>query len=452
MILALALSVLFSNNVLSSEDSGGLGSVNSITQNAFSLPAKNSTKVHRKSFMIGNSLFNQNWVTSPASVKTRQGLGPLFNANSCSTCHFKDGRGRPPEEDKKEEGFSSILVRLSVPGKDAHGGPLDDPNYGGQFNHRGILNVPGEGNVQIIYKTINGKFADGEEYTLLKPQLEFSQLAYGEFAKDIMFSLRTAPQMIGLGLLEAIKESDILSKVDADDANKDGISGRPNYVWDIVKKKKAIGRFGWKANQPNLMQQNFSAFLGDIGITSKHQPGQPCTGIQKECNNAFAVNYAEIDEEDLKHVEVYSKVLAVPKRRNYNDPDVQSGQKIFHQINCTACHTESYVTGVDKEFPENSKQKIFPYTDMLIHDMGEGLADNRPDFEADGREWRTPPLWGIGLFKQVNNHTRYLHDGRARNLEEAVLWHGGEAEKVKEAYIQLPKKDRQQVIKFLESL
>jgi CxxC motif-containing protein (DUF1111 family) len=452
MILALALSVLFSNNVMSSEDSGGSGSINSITQNAFSLPAKNTTKIHRKSFMIGNSLFNQNWVTSPASVKTRQGLGPLFNANSCSTCHFKDGRGRPPEEDKKDAGFTSILVRLSIPGKDEHGGTIDDPNYGGQFNHRGILNVPGEGDVQIIYKVINGKFGDGEEYTLLRPQLEFTHLAYGDFSKDIMFSLRTAPQMIGLGLLEAIKESDILSKVDVDDNNHDGISGRPNYVWDIAKKKKSLGRFGWKANQPNLMQQNTSAFLGDIGITSKLLTKQSCTDVQKECKSAFAIAQPEIDEEDLKHVEVYSKVLAVPKRRNYNDPEVQNGQKIFHQINCTSCHTESFVTGVDKEFPENSKQKIFPYTDMLIHDMGEGLADNRPDFEANGREWRTPPLWGIGLFKQVNNHTRYLHDGRARNIEEAVLWHDGEAMKTKESYIQLPKKDRQQLIKFLESL
>jgi CxxC motif-containing protein (DUF1111 family) len=451
-MLSIILSLLLSNHTYSSELSGGEGSINSISQNAFSLPARNATKIHRKSFMIGNSLFNQNWVTTPASVKSRQGLGPLFNANSCSTCHFKDGRGRPPEEEKSAEGFSSILVRLSIPGTDIHGAPIDEPAYGGQFNHRGILNVPGEGEVKIIYKEIKGKFADGEEYSLLNPQLEFSKLAYGKMHPDTMFSLRVAPQMIGLGLLEAIKEKDILKNADPDDIDKDGISGRVNYVWNYEKKKKEIGRFGWKANQPDIKQQNTSAFLGDIGITSDLFPEQSCTSVQLECKKAYKEPGVEISKKDLEDIVIYSKILAVPKRRNFADASVVNGQKIFKQINCTACHTESYKTGVDREFPENTNQVIFPYTDMLIHDMGEGLADNRPDFQASGSEWRTPPLWGVGLFKNVNAHTRYLHDGRARNLEEAVLWHGGEAQKTKEAYVSLPKTDRQQLIKFLESL
>lgn len=451
MILVLAFSFLLNQSAVASEDLGGEGSINSTTQNAFSLPAKNATKEHRKSFMIGNSLFNQNWVTSPASVKSRQGLGPLFNANSCSTCHFKDGRGRPPEEGSKE-GFASILVRLSIPGKDEHGGIIPEPNYGDQFNHRSILNVPAEGEVSIIYKEIKGKFPDGEEYSLLKPQLEFTKLAYGEFHKDIMFSVRVAPQMIGLGLLEAIKESDIYKNSDPDDANKDGISGRPNYVWNYTRKRKELGRFGWKANQPDVHQQNTSAFLGDLGITSKLFPGQACTSVQKECKEAYDIKIPEINDEDLMHVEVYSKILAVPKRRNINDPDALRGEELFKQISCTACHTESYVTGVDRKFPENSKQKIFPYTDLLLHDMGDGLADNRPDFEATGREWRTTPLWGIGLFKHVNGHTRYLHDGRARNIEEAILWHDGEAANAKNTYMQLSKTARTQVLKFLESL
>lgn len=452
MFLSLVLGLLLSSHAYSSELSGGEGSINSVSQNAFSLPARNATKVHRKSFMLGNSLFNQNWVTTPASVKSRQGLGPLFNANSCSTCHFKDGRGRPPEEEKNAEGFSSILVRLSIPGKDIHGAPIDEPAYGGQFNHRGILNVPGEGEVKIIYKETKGKFADGEEYSLLTPQLEFSKLAYGKMHPDTLFSLRVAPQMIGLGLLEAIKEKDILKKADPDDLNKDGISGRVNYVWNYEKKKKEIGRFGWKANQPDIKQQNTSAFLGDIGITSDLFPEQSCTSVQLECKNAYKEPGVEISKKDLEDVIVYSKILAVPRRRNFDDAAVVNGHKVFKQINCTACHTESYKTGVDREFPENSNQVIFPYTDMLIHDMGEGLADNRPDFEATGSEWRTPPLWGVGLFKNVNAHTRYLHDGRARNLEEAILWHGGEAQKTKEAYLNLPKADRQQLIEFLESL
>lgn len=451
MLLALAFSIFFTHTAYSSELSGGEGSISSTSGNAFSLPAKNAGKEHRKSFMIGNALFNTNWVTSPASVKTRQGLGPLFNANSCSSCHFKDGRGRPPEEDKGE-GFSSILVRLSIPGKDIHGNIIPEPNYGDQFNHRSIIGVPAEGEVKIIYKESKEKFEDGEEYSLLKPQLEFSKLAYGDLHKDTMFSLRVAPQMIGLGLLEAIKESDILKNSDPDDLNKDGISGRPNYPWNFKKGKRELGRFGWKANQPNVDQQDTSAFLGDIGITSKLFPTQACMDTQLECKKAYATDTPEINEEDLKHVEIYSKILAVPKRRSFDDPEVQKGEALFKQMNCIGCHTQSYTTGVDKEFPENSKQKIFPYTDLLLHDMGDGLADNRPDYDATGNEWRTPPLWGIGLFKQVNSHTRYLHDGRARNIQEAIVWHGGEATNAKNAYVKLSKNERQQVLKFLESL
>lgn len=451
-MLTILAGLLLSFNVQASELSGGEGSINSTSQNAFSLPARNATKVHRRNFMLGNSLFNSNWVTSPASVKTRQGLGPLFNANSCSTCHFKDGRGRPPETDKANEGFASILVRLSIPGKDSNGNIVAEPNYGDQFNHRSIIGVPAEGEVKIIYKETKAKFTDGEEFSLLKPQLEFSKLAYGDLHKDTMFSVRVAPQMIGLGLLEAIKEEDILKKVDSEDSDKDGISGRPNYPWNFEKKKRQLGRFGWKANQPNIKQQNISAFLGDIGLTSKLFPNQACMDTQIECKKAYSQDTPEISEEDLRDVEIYSKILAVPKRRGIDNPEVIKGQALFKQISCTACHTESYVTGIDREFPENSKQKIFPYTDLLLHDMGEGLADNRPDYEATGSEWRTPPLWGIGLFKQVNGHTRYLHDGRARNIQEAILWHGGEALNARNNYMNLSKSERQQVLKFLESL
>ncbi len=436
--------------VQAQEFAGGAGTVDSDTPTAFSLPMKNVTREHRKSFSIGHSAFRQNWVTAPASVKSRQGLGPMFNANSCSSCHFQDGRGRPPE--KNEEMFSSILVRLSVPGTDAHGAPNNDPHYGGQFHPRSILSVQPDGEVKIIYKEIKGKFDDGAEYSLLSPQLEFSKLAYGEFAKDIMFSLRVAPQVIGLGLLEAIPEKEILKNVDSDDKNNDGIKGRANYVWDYTQKKKRLGRFGWKANQPDLNQQNLSAFLGDIGITSKLFPEQSCTEAQVECKKSYAVNGPELFEQDANEMLVYTKILAVPKRRHFDDPNVQAGEKIFKQMNCIGCHVESFVTGVDKKFPEISKQKIYPYTDLLIHDMGEGLADNRPDFEAGGKDWRTPPLWGIGLFKVVNGHTRYLHDGRARNLEEAILWHGGEAQTPRDLYAKLSKTEREQVLKFLESL
>lgn len=430
-------------------DLGGKGTVSSSSLHAFSLPMKNATKEHRKSFMVGNSLFNQNWVSTPASVKSRQGLGPIFNSMSCSACHFKDGRGRPPLKD--DESFSSILVRLSVAGN-KQGEAVNEPIYGEQFNPKGIIKVLGEGDVKISYTEILGAFNDGEKYTLLKPSLIFTELRYGEMAKDVMTSLRVAPQVIGLGLLEAISEKDILKQVDELDLNKDGISGKANYVYDREFKKNRLGRFGWKSNQPSIKHQNAGAFNGDMGITSNLFPDQPCTEKQLDCLMAPKLGHAEIDDEDLEHVTTYVKILAVPKRRNVEDVNVLNGQKIFKQMNCTLCHTESYTTGVVKDFPELSKQKIYPYTDLLLHDMGEGLADQRPDGLANGREWRTPPLWGIGLFKTVNGHTRYLHDGRARNLSEAILWHGGEALKAKEMFVSLTKNDREDVIKFLETL
>lgn len=446
------ISSLFSNEPVQAQElSGGEGSVDSSGPTAFSLPMKNITKKHRKSFSVGHSTFRQNWVTSPASVKTRQGLGTLFNATSCSSCHAQDGRGQPPLENS-DKTFSSILVRLSVPGTDEHGAPLGEPHYGGQFNHRAILNVAPEGDVKIIYKQIADKFEDGTEYTLLIPQLEFSKLAYGEMAKDTMFSLRVAPQTVGLGLLEAITEKDILKKVDPEDKDGDGIKGRVNHVWDYTQKRKRIGRLGWKANQPDIAQQNVSASLGDIGLTSALFPQQSCTSVEVECANAYALPVPEIDSKELEELNTYTRTLAVPIRRHIDDPNVQSGEKLFKAMNCVGCHTESFVTGVDKKFPEVSKQKIHPYTDLLIHDMGEGLADHRPDFEAGGNDWRTPPLWGIGLIKVVNGHTRFLHDGRARNLEEAILWHGGEALKSQVLYKKLAKNEREQVIQFLESL
>jgi CxxC motif-containing protein (DUF1111 family) len=312
--------------------------------------------------------------------------------------------------------------------------------------------VKPEGNVKMLFEEIKGEYPDGSAYSLLKPTYTFSDLAYGALPENTLFSARVAPQVIGLGLLEAISEKDILRQADPDDKNRDGISGRPNYVWDLARKKRGLGRFGWKANQPTIAQQNFSAFLGDMGITSALLPHQNCGERADDCRSAPTAKGFEISDKDLGHVNTYVRLLAVPVRRNIDDPLVQSGEKIFSRIQCQSCHATSYRTGIVEGFPEISSQKIFPFTDLLLHDMGKELADGRPDFGANEREWRTPPLWGIGLFHAVNSHTRYLHDGRARNLEEAVLWHGGEAQGAREAFQHLKKEDRVALLRFLESL
>jgi CxxC motif-containing protein (DUF1111 family) len=452
--LGLALAACTSEERLQPEPgeelAGGATTVFESGARAFTLSARNLAAEHESAFFVGNSFFNKNWVIAPSSTTARDGLGPTFNSRSCSGCHFKDGRGRPPLTD--DEPMFSMLVRLSVPGEGLHGEPLDEPNYGGQLQNDAIPGVQIEGRVRVLWTEVPGIYADGEPYSLRAPTLEFSELAFGPLATDVLTSARVAPHMVGLGLLEALDEATILALADPDDEDGDGISGRPNYVFDPATETQALGRFGWKANQPGLREQNAGAFLGDIGITSSLHGEQNCPSSQAECTAAPSGGEPELSEDLLDDITTYTRLLAVPARRDVDDPEVLAGREQFHVLGCADCHVPNHRTASLAGFPELTDQSIWPYTDLLLHDMGEGLADGRPDFEANGEEWRTPPLWGIGLFEVVNDHTFYLHDGRARNLAEAVLWHGGEAESAKQAFIEADASDRAALIRFLESL
>lgn len=433
------------------ELSGGQTTVFNTTPKAFSQFAANLTFEQQGDFKIGNSFFEQDWVSAPSTTTARDGLGPIFNARSCSACHTRDGRGSPPEDSELQEAIS-LLIRLSIPGDTATGGPQPDPVYGGQFNPRSVNGVDPEGSVRISYEEIAGQYADGSSYSLRKPAYNLINLNYGDLHPDIMMSPRVAPQMVGMGLLEAISEEDILSREDEDDANGDGISGRANYVWDERLQDLNLGRFGWKANRPTVEQQVAGAFNGDIGITSTIFPDSSCTADQLECLAAPNGGEFEIEDDILDFVVFYSQTLAVPARRNWDNPDVLAGKKIFNDLGCVQCHTPQMTTSEDFPIAELAGQTIRPYTDLLLHDMGDALSDGREDFGASANEWRTPPLWGIGLFQKVNGHTTYMHDGRARNLEEAVLWHGGEAKAAQEAFVNLDSNDRENLIKFLNSL
>ncbi|MGN6103873.1 MAG: di-heme oxidoreductase family protein [Kofleriaceae bacterium] len=432
------------------ELAGGETTVFEQGRSAFSLAARNLKGARRDRFFVGNSLFNRSWVTAPSSTTGLDGLGPTFNASSCSACHFKDGRGAPPGA--PDEPFLGLLLRLSIPGQDAHGGPLDEPSYGGQLNHRAILGVPAEGTATVAYDEVPGAFGDGTPYSLRRPRYQLSELAFGPLDPSAMISPRVAPVMAGLGLLEAIDEAAVRARADEDDADGDGISGRTNQVWDPVTGAAALGRFGWKANQPGLVQQNAGAFLGDIGITSPLAPLDNCPPAQVACAAAQNGGSPEIDRDKLDDVTYYSRLLAVPARRDVRDPEVLRGKALFHEAGCASCHVPRHVTGALDGFPELSGQTIYPYTDLLLHDLGDELADGRPDFLANGREWRTPPLWGMGLVRVVNGHDLLLHDGRARGASEAVLWHGGEAEAAREAYRMMEASDRAALVRFLESL
>lgn len=428
--------------------SGGQTTVASTSRDAFAKPAANLPTRQLRDFTFGNKMFNTNWVTAPASVTTLDGLGPTFNRVSCSSCHFKDGRGRPPLS--AEEPMSSMLIRLSVPGKAEDGGPMPHPAYGGQLNDRAILGVPAEGRATVTYEEISGKYADGTPYTLSKPRYQFQDLAFGELGAEAMFSPRVAPAVFGVGLLEAIDAEVLKGWADPEDKDGDGISGRINHV-PGPDGKTTVGRFGWKANVATLRQQDAGAALGDMGITTSLNPGQNCPDAQEACKAAPTGGEPEMSDRQLDKMTFYMHTLAVPARRDVADPIVMKGAAIFEDAGCVSCHKPQVKTEAH-EIKATAHQEIQPFTDLLLHDMGEALADGRPDYKAGGQEWRTPPLWGIGLVKTVNKHTRFLHDGRARNLEEAVLWHGGEGEKAKEYFRTLPKDERAALIAFLESL
>ncbi|HUQ38213.1 MAG TPA: di-heme oxidoredictase family protein [Aestuariivirga sp.] len=432
------------------EQLGGNGTRPVANDDAFTFQTPNSPKAHQRPFSFGNRLFNTNWVEAPGSVKAFDGLGPMFNRVSCSGCHTKDGRGRPPENNQGP--MESMLLRISIPGKSANGGVMPHPIYGDQISERAILHVEPEARAEISYTELPGTYGDGEKFSLRQPRYTISDLKYGDLGKDIMISPRVAPAMIGLGLLQEVPDETLLALADPDDADGDGISGRPNEVWDSLAGKKSLGRFGWKANQPNLRQQNAGAAVGDIGIATAMAEGQNCTVAQTDCVKAIIGGAPEMSDEFLDKLTLYTMTIAVPAQRKAHDPVIRQGEKLFRSKGCASCHMPTLQTKSVKDFPELENQTFHPFTDLLLHDMGEVLADNRPDFEASGREWRTPPLWGLGLIPVVNKHDLLLHDGRARGAAEAILWHSGEAEKSREAFRTAAKPERDALIAFLNSL
>ncbi|WP_417256174.1 di-heme oxidoredictase family protein [Celeribacter halophilus] len=455
---------------------GGAGTVKDTgDETVFSQPPSTLPFETKLDFELGNALFAKLWVSSPSSTKASDGLGPLYNARSCQRCHVNDGRGHPPEG--PEDARTSMFLRLSVPAEDtplteleAYLAQIDGEaatprtrpvqGYGGQLQDLSLVGFAPEGRMEIDYEeqpvTLNG----GEVVTLRKPVYSISAPAYGPLPETLQLSPRVANPMIGLGLLEAIPSEDILALADPDDADGDGISGRPNIVWSRHFEQPMLGRFGWKAGEPTVEEQSAAAFHSDIGISSPlfPAPSGDCTAEQVDCltapHGADDVRGAEIDQIGMDLLTFYAGNLAVPARRDLSDPQVLRGKEMFSGAGCSACHTPKHVTARltgDKNAPR-SFQLIWPYTDLLLHDMGEGLADHRPEHRATGREWRTAPLWGIGLTSRVSRPTTYLHDGRARSLLEAVLWHGGEAQGARDAVTRMPPEDRAALIRFLESL
>jgi len=435
-------------------------------RDAFSHPSANMAFERQLDFRVGNGIFKKVWVSSPSSTQSSDGLGPLFNARSCQRCHLKDGRGHPPAAG---EAAVSMFLRLSIPPQTNAdrealssylAGVIPDPVYGGQLQNFSIQGHRAEGEMALSYTEEPVVLADGTKVSLRRPHYDVANLQYGPMHADVMLSPRVAPPMIGLGLLEAIKADDILAKADPNDLDGDGISGRPNWAHDLETDDIELGRFGWKAGEPSVAQQSAAAFKGDIGISTplfRTHYGDCQPGAQDRCRSAPHGGTAdgtvtEATDDMFDRVVFYSRNLAVPARRDIDDPQVLAGKKLFYDSGCVSCHTPKFVTRRDSAGEEQSFQLIWPYTDMLLHDMGPGLADNRPEGAADGTEWRTPPLWGIGLTEAVNGHTFFLHDGRARTMLEAILWHGGEAQAARDTVASMTTPDREALLAFLNSL
>ena len=461
------------------EKTGGETTVWATGQNAFSFPAANLEDAERTRFVIGTSFFKRNWVEAPASTTARDGLGPQFIARACAGCHVLDGRGAPPDWRRTlggdPEPTVALLMRLSVPGPiEPKLGVRPEPTYGDQFNNAAVQGVKPEGRVEIRGTPVHGRFADGTRYSLRQPSYRLVDLGYGPMAPGTMVSPRIAPQLPGIGLLEAIPESEVLANARAQAAEPGPIKGQPNRVWDAFAGREVLGRFGWKANTGSVAHQSAAAFSGVMGITSRLFWHEACSPAQADCLAAphgggrqrgrdgvipaaqASAEQPEIDDDTLGNVIFYTATLAPAARRKPGDAQVLKGQALFHQAQCATCHRPSYVTGAPP-FPSLSSakltgQRIWPYTDLLLHDMGPQLADGRPDFLASGNQWRTPPLWGIGLLRGVNGHQFLLHDGRANGVLEAVLWHGGEAEPSKQQVLKFSKADREALVKFVESL
>jgi CxxC motif-containing protein (DUF1111 family) len=407
----------------------------------------------RERFLRGRSLFRRAWVVGPNADDAGVGLGPLYNRLSCIACHPANGRGRSP--DGPEERLQSMLVRLSLPGRGPHGGPRPHPAYGDQLNEEGVPGVPGEARVAVRWSERTQHLPDGEPVSLRRPLLHFNEPAYGRL-DGVLVSPRVGMGVYGLGLLARVPDAALQAM--AREHLPDGVHGRVNRVWDPVAQQMRSGRFGWKANVASLEAQVVQAAAGDLGLSSPALPAPACAPRQAACLQAArpatpAASVAtELAAADVEALASYLAGLAAPPARDDDSAGMAHGRRLFAQTGCALCHRPALPVGPDPDARSAAAAgPVAAYTDLLLHDLGPGLSDGRPDYRASGRQWRTAPLWGLGLVPRVNEHSQYLHDGRARNLQEAVLWHGGEAARARQRYAALPRADRQALLDFVAS-
>ena len=446
----IALTNNFSKAERSEALSGGAGTVDKIGKNAFSHHFTNLSFEQRQDFLIGNAFFRKVWIASPSSTTSSDGLGPLYNARACQSCHIKDGRGHLPKDEKP---LSAVLKV----GNYQNINLVPNKIYGKQIQFFAIPGLSSESGLIINSLKSNYRKKVIKNITLEYPKYELNDLKYGKLDANTSLSLRISPQVIGVGLLEAIEDSDIVVKQDINDKDNDGVSGKVRMVYEKNGNKK-IGRFGVRASTPNLFVQSGVAFMHDMGLSNSIGTNAfgDCTKNQNECYKfSTGINKKdlyEVDDEIMHKIVFYLSSLSPPKRRNVSDKKVLLGKKIFYESKCTSCHTPKYVTSKNAKHDFLKYQLIWPYTDLLLHDMGDELADKDINGNITNKEWKTPPLWGLGYAKEVNSRASFLHDGRAKTILEAVLWHSGEAKESLNYLLNNYKNDLDKLEKFLKSL
>lgn len=409
---------------------GEHGTVFDRTSHAYSFPMPGLNAEELDHHALGDVSFESIFVIGPAPVNP--GLGPAYNHNSCIQCHQRDGRGLV----NFGPANSSALVRISLAGTpDANQSGIPVPGLGLQLQDHAVFGYQSEGRVELSWIDVPISYNDGTQVMLRKPSIALFD-ANDAPLNNVQTSLRVGPAVFGLGLLAAVPAEDIEASADPNDDDGDGISGRVNLVWDVERGQLMPGRFGLKANAPNLRQQAAGAYAEDMGVSNSLFPATD--------------GHNELPDDTLDSTVFYLTSLAVPQHAKLS-AGAKRGKALFSAMGCEGCHSPVLQTG-PSDILALDRQTFAPYTDLLIHDMGEGLADGRGDFAATGSEWRTAPLWGLGLVRTVLLNANYLHDGRARSVEEAILWHGGEAAAAQGRFRAASKQDRNDLLEFLRHL
>jgi len=438
--------------------SAGTSTVFLTSTYAYDTPADWISGANEKRFVRGDRLYDD---ALTSSNNQGGGLGPVYAGYSCGSCHRNAGRTKPTlwsDGGSGPYGFSSMLIYITR----KNGAFFQD--YGRVLHDQAIYGVKPEGKLKVEWNYQQFEFPDGEPYELCYPTYSISEwYADSIRPEDLFCTVRIPLRHVGMGQIMAIDRNEIEALARKSNYPEYGISGRANYI--VERGVKQLGLSGNKAQHADLTVE--LGFSSDMGATNSRYPEEICEGqSQMQLGSMMGLAYDQLDvsTEDMENVDLYMQGLGVPARRNVNDPTVKRGEEMFYKAACHLCHTTTLHTRPrgstllnGTELPWLGTQTIHPYSDFLLHDMGSeimgvGLNDNYVSGVARGNEWRTTPLWGVGLQETVNGHTYFLHDGRARNFIEAIMWHGGEGEASKNLFKNMDKSDRDALVKFLESL